>query len=150
PAQGRAGQERGDLRRRHGRHDRRGRRVHPHGDGRHDGLPPGRPTRLTRVVTVEELEAAGLYDPSTPDAVEQLNYFRLIEARGGTIEQMVASAEAGRLGRLGSELLFLPTGERYTVDEAAAKAGVDPERIRRLWRIAGFPDLDPDDPRLTP
>jgi adenylate cyclase len=32
---------------------------------------------------------------------------------------------------------------RYTRDEAAAAAGMEPERIDRIWRAAGLPNVDP-------
>ena len=98
---------------------------------------------------VDQLVAAGLYDPGAPDAVEQLNLLRLLEARGGTIEQMVRANEAGRLARLAAELLVVTGPDRYTVAEVAAKAGVGVDRFIELWRAAGFADPAADDVRFT-
>jgi class 3 adenylate cyclase len=100
--------------------------------------------------SVDDLRAAGLYDPAAPDAHVQLNVLRLISARGGTIEQMVAAAESGRLSRLAVELLFLPRSGRATLAEVADAAGIPAERMRALWRAAGFPDVADDDRRFTP
>ncbi len=98
---------------------------------------------------VDELVAAGLYDPGAPDAVEQLNLLRLLEARGGTIEQMVRANEAGRLSRLAAELLVVSEPDRYTAAEVAARAGVGVDRFIELWRAAGFADPAADDARFT-
>ncbi|HWC69271.1 MAG TPA: adenylate cyclase regulatory domain-containing protein, partial [Acidimicrobiales bacterium] len=98
---------------------------------------------------VERLVAAGLYDPGAPDASERLNLLRLLEARGGTIEQMVRANEAGRLSRLAAELLVVAGQDRYTAAEVAARAGVGVDRFIELWRAAGFADPEPDDVRFT-
>jgi class 3 adenylate cyclase len=98
---------------------------------------------------VDRLVAAGLYDPGAPDAGEQLNLLRLIEARGGTIEQMVRVNEAGRLSRLAAELLVVAGQDRYTAAEVAARADVRIDRFIELWRAAGFADPEPDDVRFT-
>jgi adenylate cyclase len=100
-------------------------------------------------VDVDRLVAAGLYDPGAPDAVEQLDLLRLLEARGGTIEQMVRANEAGRLSRLATELLVVTAPDRYTAAEVAARAGVGVDRFIELWRAAGFADPAPDDVRFT-
>ena len=96
-----------------------------------------------------DLEAAGLYDATAPDAAERLNLLRIIAARGGTVEEMVAADRAGRLHRLPGELLFLRGRERYTMDQVAKRAGVDVSVVRALWRTAGFAEVPPDDARLT-
>jgi class 3 adenylate cyclase len=99
--------------------------------------------------TPEDLGAAGLYDPSAPDAHVQLNVLRLIAARGGTLDQMVAADREGRLSRLAVELLFLPRSGRSTLAQTASAAGIPVERMRALWRAAGFPDVADDDRRFT-
>ena len=108
------------------------------------------PVPITASLTPAELQAAGLYDPDAPGADHQLYLLTVILERGGTLEQMISAAAHGRLARLAAETLFLPSYDRFTVDQAAAKTGVDAERIRALWPAAGFPELANDDPRLTP
>jgi hypothetical protein len=98
---------------------------------------------------VDQLVAAGFLDPGAPDAVEQLNLLRLLEARGGTIEQIVGANEAGRLSRLAAELLVVTGPDRYTAAEVAARAGVGVDRFIEQWRAAGFADPAPDDARFT-
>jgi adenylate cyclase len=36
-----------------------------------------------------------------------------------------------------------PARARFTRDEAAAAAGIEPERVDRIWRAAGLPNVDP-------
>jgi adenylate cyclase len=38
---------------------------------------------------------------------------------------------------------------RYTRDEAAATAGIEPELVDRVWRAAGLPNVDPGVPRFS-
>ena len=90
-------------------------------------------------MTSDEFAAAGVYDPSAPDARERLNLLRLIQARGGTLEQIIAAHRDGRLEHLARELLFLPEPERLTAAEVAARAGVEVADVHRLWRAAGLP-----------
>jgi adenylate cyclase len=99
--------------------------------------------------TPEELAAAGLYDPTAPDAQEQLHHLRVIAARGGTVADMQDARRRGAIDRLAAELLFLPPGPRYTLAGVAERAGVDVEDVRELRRASGLPDASDDDPRFT-
>ena len=100
-------------------------------------------------LTIDELVAAGLYDPAAADANERLNLLRVLEGRGGTIEQMTHADRGGRLQRLAAELLVYGDVQRLTADEVATAAGVDVERFRQLWRAAGFADPADDDRRFS-
>jgi len=82
-------------------------------------------------MTTDELTAAGVYDPSAPDARERLNLLRLIQALGGTLEQIRVAHRDGALERLASELLFLPEPERLTAAEVAERSGVELEELKR-------------------
>jgi adenylate cyclase len=90
--------------------------------------------------TPSDFEAAHVYDPTAADARERLNLLRLIDARGGTIDQIVAAHRSGELERLASELLFLPEVERLSATEVAERAGVPVDEVHRIWRASGFPD----------
>ena len=100
-------------------------------------------------LTVEDLVAAGLYDADAPDAEERLNLLRVLESRGGTLEQMVYADRTGRLQRLAAELLVYRDVERLTAAEVAWAAGVEPDRFGELWRAAGFPQPAHDDRRFS-
>ena len=101
------------------------------------------------MLSVDELVAAGLYDPAATDATERLNLLRVLEARGGTIEQMAHADRSGRLQRLAAELLVYGGAKRLTADEVSRAAGVGVERVREVWRAAGFPDPADDDRRFS-
>jgi adenylate cyclase len=47
------------------------------------------------------------------------------------------------------ERLLLDGPRRYTRSQVAERAGMAPERTRRLWRALGFPDAAEDDPAFT-
>jgi class 3 adenylate cyclase len=100
-------------------------------------------------MTPDELRAAGLFDPDAADAPERLNLLRLIEARGGSLEHMLAAARDGRLERLAADLLFRPEPHRLTAEEVASRAGTDAARVRALWRASGFTNVEADDARFT-
>ena len=112
-------------------------------------LPAPGPLRSPVTLTVDELTAAGLYDSNAPDADERLSLLRVLESRGGTLEQMVSAERSGRLQRLAAELLVHGDIERLTAAEVASAAGVEPDRFSGLWRAAGFPHPAPDDRRFS-
>jgi adenylate cyclase len=97
----------------------------------------------------EELAAAGLLDPAGVDAEEHLHHLRLIVARGGTVEDMREARARGALDRLAAELLFLPPGPRYSLEELAAEAGVAVDDVRELRRACGLPDVGANERRFT-
>ena len=100
-------------------------------------------------LSIDDLIAAELYDPAASDAEERLNLLRVLESRGGTIEQMAQADRSGRLQRLAAELLVYGDVPRLTAAEVSTAAGVEPERFKELWRAAGFPDPADDDRRFS-
>jgi adenylate cyclase len=42
-----------------------------------------------------------------------------------------------------------PAHDRHTREEAAAAAGIEPERVDRIWRAAGLPDVEPGVPYFS-
>ena len=95
-------------------------------------------------ISVEQLVAAGLYDPGGPGASDRLDALRLLIEHGATIEDLEAAE--GDYGMLAARLALLPPGRRLSRTELAAKAGVASELVERLWRAAGFPDPGPEEP----
>jgi hypothetical protein len=92
-------------------------------------------------VSVEELVAAGLYDPQADDAADRLTALQLLVDRGATMEDLRGSG--GYFGLLVSRVALLPPGERLTRDQLAERAGVPVDVVERLWRAAGFADPGP-------
>lgn len=88
----------------------------------------------------------GLYDPAAPNAAERRDLLRFFGEREITESQMVTALAANRLLSLAGDLTIRPGRDRYTRDEAAAEAGVEPERIDRIFRSAGLPAVAPDTP----
>ena len=97
---------------------------------------------MSTLVVADELRDAGLYDPTAPNAHEELNLLRLVSARGGTIEEMREAHRAGQLERLAAELFFMDDRSWLTLEEAAEIAGVAPTVIQTVRRTAGLPHLE--------
>ena len=96
----------------------------------------------TPAVSVEDLIAAGFYDPEADDAADRLAALQLLVDRGATLDDLRGSG--GDFGLLVSRLALLPPGERLARDQLAERAGVPVEVVERLWRAAGFADPGPD------
>jgi adenylate cyclase len=93
-----------------------------------------------------ELEALGVYDPVDPNAGLRLELLEYLIELGATPEELVAYRDtlprlAGTLGIRG--------GPALTLAEAAERAGIDGQELRRLLRAAGLPEPDPDARILT-
>jgi len=87
---------------------------------------------------IEELVARGLYDPQAPDAEEQLRTIRRVFELGGTIDDL--AAVEGNATALAVRLLLRQSPGRYTLGEAALRAGISIEAARRMNRACGFAD----------
>jgi class 3 adenylate cyclase len=92
--------------------------------------------------TPEELQAAGLYDPDDPLAADRLELIAYLLECGATLDDLVAANPD--LAGVASTIALRGGGERFTVAEAAARAGIAVETAARIWRAAGFPDPGPD------
>jgi adenylate cyclase len=92
-----------------------------------------------------ELEALGLYDPAADDAPERLALLRLSIGHGATVDELRRAIVEHRLHAMAPERVMQGGTERLTLDEAMARAGIDPEVGRRAWRALGFVEPDADD-----
>jgi len=98
---------------------------------------------------VDDLVAAGLYDPSDPASAARLELFVfLLDEIGASIPELVQADEQGgllsfavfrslRIGRGG-----------LTLTEAAVRAEIDPDVALMVWRGAGFADPRPFERRF--
>jgi class 3 adenylate cyclase len=100
-------------------------------------------------VDLAELEAHGLYDPDAPDAEEQRALLEYLVAQGVGLEDMVESKRLGRLAFAAGDVHIRPGSPVYTVDEVAARTGVEPGLIVRVWRASGFAVPPPDKPAFS-
>ena len=104
---------------------------------------------LPHEVTVAQYQAAGLYDPGTPNAAERLALLEWLTARGVTIEQMVRSNRpGGTLTGLAGDLVLNPDAH-LRLAEVAARAGVTPDRVQDIRRATGLQPTDPEEPRFA-
>lgn len=74
---------------------------------------------------------------------------RFLRRRGATDEEIRRAAEHDYLTLLVLDRAILPGARQYTLEEAAARAGIDVDTTRVLWRAIGFPDLPSDARMLT-
>jgi adenylate cyclase len=93
-------------------------------------------------ITAAELETLGLYDPAAEDAVQRLALLKYLVSLGATSDDLVAYRE--ELPGLAS-VLAIRGGVGMTLAEAAQRSGLPEEKLRRINRVAGFPDPGPDD-----
>jgi adenylate cyclase len=93
-------------------------------------------------ITAADLEALGVYDPGAEHAPERLELIQYLVSLGATGEDLVAYRE--ELPGLAS-VLAIRGGVGLTLGEAAQRSGLPPEKVRRINRVAGFPDPGPDD-----
>ena len=91
---------------------------------------------------VEELEAAGLCDPAGPDAPGRLALLQYLVGLGASIDDL-RDAQPDGLAVLASRIGLWGQVEWLTLDELAARIGLDVELVARTWRAAGFPEPDP-------
>jgi class 3 adenylate cyclase len=94
------------------------------------------------VTGAAELEAAGLYDPSAPNAADRLALLEYLVGLGATIDDL-AEADPDGFPLVASKIALWGPGRRYTLEEVSARLGIDSSVMVRIWRAAGFPDPEP-------
>lgn len=72
-----------------------------------------------------------------------------LRRRGARDDEIRRAERAGRLAVLAIERELMPGAHRYTFEEAAQRAEVEPAAALRLWRALGFPDPPPAARRFT-
>jgi adenylate cyclase len=99
----------------------------------------------------DDLVAAGLYDPDAPDAETRLDLLTyLTDDIGASIPELVQAQEEGGLVSFAAIRSLRPDGERWTLAEVAAEAGIDADLALAVWRCAGFADPRPFERRFGP
>jgi adenylate cyclase len=94
-------------------------------------------------VDTAEFEAAGLYDPAAPDAPERLALLEHLVERGVPIDVMQRAEAVGSLHSAASDMTVRP-GERRTIEQIAAAAGISVDLLRRVVVAAGVRVADDD------
>src|SRR4051794_35865199 len=76
----------------------------------------------------------------TPAAQAQARIVARMRARGHSLAQLRSAAKEGRLAYGYLEDLFPGDDDgAYALADAARETGLEPELIRRVWAMAGFP-----------
>lgn len=91
---------------------------------------------------------AGLLDPTSDGADDRRELLAWLEARGLTIEELVAADARHRLHSAASDRRLRPPAT-LTREEAADRCGFTPEQIDRTWLAAGFPPPPSGVPTFT-
>jgi adenylate cyclase len=91
-------------------------------------------------MTRADFQAAGLYDPSAPNAAERLELLEWLGGRGVTLERMKEAASRGLLTALAGDL-ELERGPRYTLAEIVERTGLSPDVVREMNLAVGLPVL---------
>jgi adenylate cyclase len=89
------------------------------------------------MLSVEELIAAGIYDPETQATTGRLELLQWLDAKGFTLAEMVQGAADLSLGSMVGDRTLLP-GRRMSGDEAAEVAGITRDVLDGLVRAFGL------------
>jgi class 3 adenylate cyclase len=95
-----------------------------------------------------EWEAAGLYDPTAPDADEFVELLRYLADKGATLDDLIESRANQALSAAASDRLMRPQ-RTVTVAEAAERFGLTVEQIERSWLSLGLPPVTTDEPAIA-
>jgi adenylate cyclase len=93
-------------------------------------------------ITPVDLEALGVYEPAADGAPERLELLQFLVSLGATSEDLIAHRE--ELPGLAS-VLAIRGGASLTLDETAQRSGIPADKMRRINRVAGFPDPGAED-----
>jgi class 3 adenylate cyclase len=97
-------------------------------------------------VDLAEYEAAGLYDPASPQAQSRAELIVYLIEIGCTLEEMVAANERGRLFALAGDRLIIPGRDQFSLADIAATTAAPIATIRAIWRALGYVDAADDEP----
>src|SRR3954452_16010434 len=122
--------------------------------------PPRTCARLRRAATAvssyrsprmaTDFEAEGLLEGLDGDAGEARgDLLTGLETRGGPLEELRAAWDEGRLALLPLERALAPPGERFTFEQMAEHAELDPEFLANLTRALGPPMPDDNEAIFT-
>lgn len=100
-------------------------------------------------VNLDDLAAAGLYDPEAENADERRALLEFLVAEGCTVEEMQLAHSRGRLFALAGDRRIRPLLGLLSMRDAAARLEVEPAVLQRVWRTLGLPDKGIDAAVLT-
>ena len=89
-------------------------------------------------MNLDELAAAGLYDPTAPDAEERRALLELALDAGAEVDEIRVAIDEKWLHAVPIQRAILGSSPRITVDEAARRAGLDHAVGARIWSALGL------------
>jgi class 3 adenylate cyclase len=98
--------------------------------------------------TIDELAAAGIYDPDGPDAAQRLELVRWLHERGFTLEEMESACARGDLAVLASDAQR-QAGVTLSLTDLAGRVGLSREQLDDVRRAAGLEPVPADVPVFT-
>ncbi len=87
-----------------------------------------------------ELERLGLYDPHGANRTERLELLELCEARGVTLDEMIAANAIGRLPFVLGDCTMQPGVATIALEGCSERSGVEPALVLRVWAALGLVD----------
>lgn len=93
-----------------------------------------------------EYEAAGLYDPASPDAAARVELLEYLLDLGCTLEEMVAADRRGRLFALAGDRLIVPGRDQFSLSDISLATNTPIADIRAIWRALGYVAAADDEP----
>ncbi len=100
------------------------------------------------MTTAAEFEAAGLYDPSGPNAADRLALLEWIASHDISLEDMIAAAARGLLNSVVGDRA-IRSGTRFTEAEVLEQVDLTPEQFDALRRSLGYHESAPEEPIYT-
>jgi adenylate cyclase len=106
--------------------------------------------QLVGWVSVDEVEtyrSHGLLDPENDGLLDDVDLVRLhvirhhLDLRGHNVESLAAAVREGRIESMFGSQLF-EAGAPLPLDDAAARAGLEPDELRQLLAALGFPSTN--------
>jgi class 3 adenylate cyclase len=92
--------------------------------------------------TVADFEAIGVYDPNAPHAAQQLELLQYLVGLGANLDDLAAYRD--ELAGLAS-VVAIRGGHVLTLAEAAARSGLEEDKLLAISRAAGFTEPGRDD-----
>jgi class 3 adenylate cyclase len=97
-------------------------------------------------VDLGEYEAAGLYDPASPEADQRRELLAFLESQGCSLEEMIAANQRGRLFALAGDRQIIPDRDQYSLADVAADVGMSLTDVHAIWRALGMVTPPDDEP----
>jgi class 3 adenylate cyclase len=91
-------------------------------------------------------EAAGLYDPDSPEADQRRELLEFLEEQGCTLEEMIAANQRGRLFALAGDRQVIPGRDQSSLADIADEVGMSIADVRSIWRALGMVNPPDDEP----